>query len=195
MLYPLIVILAIVIVGLLGLNRIARRSGVTDQDLSSVLPGDSLVKSPQMVMDRETIYHASAKDIWPWIVQLGKERGGWYVPVWLERFTRGSALSGIHKIDDQFQQLAVGDFVPDCVPGAPLFKVVALEPRRTLAYLSLRDPSANWTWPQSDDSLPRDTLGFSWALVLEEICDGQCVTWQVARSSVSVGDVSSRWID
>jgi hypothetical protein len=127
-----------------------------------------------MVMDRATICHASVKDIWPWIVQLGKERGGWYVPAWLERFTRGSALSGIHKIDDQFQQLAVGDFVPDCGPGAPLFKVVALEPPRTLAYLSLRDPSANWTWPQSDDSLPRDTLGFSWALVLEEICDGQC---------------------
>jgi hypothetical protein len=105
MLNRILFIFTTVMVGLFGWNRIARRSGVKDRDLSRVLPGDSLIQNPQMVMDRAAIYHASAKEIWPCIVQLGKEPGGWYVPAWLERFTHGSALSGIHKIDNQFQQL------------------------------------------------------------------------------------------
>ena len=153
--------------------RVARRSGVTGADLSRHLPGDNLIEDPQMVMDRAAIFQAPAEAVWPWLVQLGKDRGGWYVPAWLERFTGRTMLSGLHQIEDQFQHIATGDFVPDYGPGEPLFKVILLEPDHCLVYLSIRQPSANWTWPQPDNPLPTNALALSWTLLLEETTPGQ----------------------
>ena len=168
--------IGVLLVAALGLawRRLARRSGVKDADLTRPLPGDELIPNPQFIMDRATILPASAAEIWPWIVQLGKDRGGWYVPAWLERFTRGTLLSGSHDVEAQFQRLAVGDFVPDYGPGAPLFKVMALEPARTLVYLTIRQPSVNWTWPEPEAPLPRGALVLSWALLIDEIDGAHC---------------------
>ena len=171
---PYVILMAalLMIVGL-GAYRVARRSGVTDVDLTRHLPGDNLIEEPQLVMDRAAIFQAPAETMWPWLVQLGKDRGGWYVPAWLERFTGRTQLSGIHRIEDQFQRLATGDFVPDYGPGTPLFKVITFEPTRCLVYLSIRQPSANWTWPQPEIPSPTNVLALSWMLLLEETVPGQ----------------------
>jgi hypothetical protein len=147
---------------------------VKKHDLARRLPGDELLPDAQLVMDRATTFDASANQVWQWIVQLGKDRGGWYVPAWLERFTRGTLLSGIRHIAPQFQPLRVGDFVPEYGPGSPLFKVMQLEPPHILVYLSLRDPAANWGWPSDENSWPPDTFAFSWSFLLEEIRNHQC---------------------
>lgn len=160
--------------GFIWLNRIARRSGVKDRDLWRALPGDGLLPNAELVMDRATTFNASPDQVWQWIIQLGKDRGGWYVPSWLERFTRGTLLSGIRGIDAEFQQLRVGDFVPEYGPGKPLFKVMQMEPPRVLVYLSLRDPSANWTWPKDENALPKNTFAFSWSFVLDDLGKDQC---------------------
>lgn len=160
--------------GFLWLNRSARRSGVTDRDLSRALPGDELLPNAQLVMDRATTFDAAASEVWPWVGQLGKDRGGWYVPSCLERFTRGTLLCGIRHIHPRFQQLHVGDFVPEYGPGKPLFKVMEVEPPYVLVYLSLRDPSANWTWPKDQNALPRNTFAFSWSFMLDDLGKDQC---------------------
>ena len=156
------------------LDRIARRSGVKDQEWSRALPGDELVPSAPFVIDRVTTFDAPVSEVWRWIVQLGKDRGGWYVPLWLERFTRDTLLSGIRHIDPQLQQLQVGDFVPEYGPGKPLFKVMRMEPPHVLVYLSLRDPSANWTWPVDEHALPKNAFAFSWSLMLDELGNDRC---------------------
>lgn len=160
--------------GSMWLDRVARRSGVKDQELSRPLPGDELLPNAQLVMDRSTTFDEPARDVWRWIVQLGKDRGGWYVPLWLERFTRGTLLSGIRHIDPRFQELHVGDVVPEYGPGKPLFKVMQLEPPQVLVYLSLRDPSANWTWPLAEDPLPKDVFAFSWSFRLDDLGNDRC---------------------
>jgi hypothetical protein len=160
--------------GFVWLNRIARRSGLKNQDMSRSLPGDELLPHAQFVMDRATTFNASADQVWQWIIQLGKDRGGWYVPSWLERLTRGTLLSGIRSIDPQFQQLRAGDFVPEYGPGSPLFKVMQIEPPNVLVYLSLRDPSANWGWPSNENALPKDAFAFSWSFMLEELESNRC---------------------
>jgi hypothetical protein len=43
-------------------------------------PGDDIVPDAAVVMDRDRILPAPARDVWPWIVQLGKDRAGWYMP-------------------------------------------------------------------------------------------------------------------
>jgi hypothetical protein len=169
MLYPIIAIVVIASIGLLTLNRIVRRSGVTDADLSRALPGDTLVPDAIMIMDRAASFHAPVTAVWPWIVQLGKERGGWYFPRWIERFAGKTQFRGLRLFDETFQELAVGQDVPDWGPGDPVFRVIQLEPPRVLVYLTLRQPSANWTWPEVENPLPENTLVLSWALILEEI--------------------------
>ncbi|GAA1929916.1 hypothetical protein [Nocardioides hwasunensis] len=49
------------------------------------LPGDDLVTA-DVVMDRGFDLAAPPHDVWPWLVQLGKRRAGWYLPRSVERF-------------------------------------------------------------------------------------------------------------
>jgi hypothetical protein len=170
-----IFLLLITLIGsFVWLNRIARRSGVKDPELLRPLAGDELLPNAQLVMDRATTFDASADKVWQWITQLGKNRGGWYVPSWLERFTHGTLLSGIRHIDPQFQQMRIRDFVPEYGPGKPLFKVMQIEPPNVLVYLSLRDPSANWTWPKDENALPPNALAFSWSFLLDDLENNRC---------------------
>ena len=52
------------------------------------LPGDDLIPDAGVVLDRAAEFACSAEVLWPWIVQLGKDRAGWHLPDWLERLVR-----------------------------------------------------------------------------------------------------------
>ena len=67
------------------------------------------------------------------------------------------------------QHLKIGDEVPDYGPGDPVFRVAQLDPPHALVYLTIRQPSRNWTWPDPKEPLPADALSLSWALVLEDL--------------------------
>jgi hypothetical protein len=154
--------------------RLTHRSGVSDADVTRTLAGDELIAAPELQIDRATVIRAPTGEVWPWLVQLGKGRASWYMPLWLERLIvwpprKRSAT----RIVSELQSLKPGDFVPDWGPGDPSFKVVELDPPRALVYLSLRDRSRKWTWPP-DDALPADGMAFSWALILEAIEGGSC---------------------
>lgn len=61
-------------------------------------------------MTRGITIDGTRAEVWPWLVQLGADRGGFYTHDWLENL---SGL-GIHSADgivDQWQHLAVGDVV------------------------------------------------------------------------------------
>jgi len=49
-------------------------------------PGDRLIEPADVVMDRAFTVDAPAEAVWPWLVQLGKNRAGWYLPRGVERF-------------------------------------------------------------------------------------------------------------
>jgi hypothetical protein len=150
------------------LARVARRSGVTTADLTRRLPGDELVADADLVIDRATILQARPADVWPWIVQLGKGRGGWYMPGCLEWSIPDPAKRGARAIVPGLQGLAVGAEVPDWGPGAPVFRVDVLDPPHALVYRSLRQRSRGWTWPETERPLPPDAMAFSWALIVED---------------------------
>ena len=56
----------------------------TRAEAAARLPGDDLVDA-NVVMDRATTLPGTAEDVWPWLVQLGKGRAGWYLPRRAER--------------------------------------------------------------------------------------------------------------
>lgn len=144
---------------------LAFRSGVTDADRARPLPGDELVPAAAVVVDRLLRLPAPPAVVWPWLVQLGKTRGGWYLPGSLERLLPARGR-GAREILPDFQHLAPGDHIPDWGPGDPVLRVAELEPRRVLVYLSLRDRRDAWRWP-AGDRLGPGVLAMSWALVLD----------------------------
>jgi hypothetical protein len=153
--------------GAADLRRLARRSGVSAADLARPLPGDQLVAEPSFVVDRAAVLPAPPVVLWPWLVQLGKERAWWYLPAWAERFVWAPEKRGARRIIPALQDLAVGDAVPDWGPGDPVFKVAVLEAPRALVYHSIRQRSNDWRWPQPDTPRPPDCFELSWALVAE----------------------------
>jgi hypothetical protein len=64
------------------------RWGATDDELRKTWPGDELVEHPGHCTRAITI-HASATSIWPWILQIGQDRGGFYSYTWLENLAPG----------------------------------------------------------------------------------------------------------
>jgi uncharacterized protein YndB with AHSA1/START domain len=88
-------------------------------------------------MDRAFTIDAPPEAVWPWIAQLGKRRAGWYLPYFIERLIpRGRRA--IRHVAPDWQELAVGDVVPDYGGAAATFEVAAIAPPHTLVYRSRR---------------------------------------------------------
>jgi hypothetical protein len=141
----------------------------TRQEIAASLPGDDLVDA-HVVMDRATTLPGTAQDLWPWLVQLGKRRAGWYFPRTVERFLPPGGR-GARRLEPAHAGLAVGDRVPDWGPGEPEFEVALLDPPHSLVYRSLRQRSRGHRWPVVDPP-PADTLDLSWALVSRDVGEG-----------------------
>ena len=60
------------------------RWGATNEEISASFPGDELVPSAQAVYNRAVTINAAPEEIYPWLVQMGAEKGGMYSYSWLE---------------------------------------------------------------------------------------------------------------
>ncbi len=100
-------------------------------------PGDDIVPDAAVVMDRAFDVPGPPAEVWPWLLQLGKRRAGWYLPRGVERFVpRGRR--GLRHIDERFTALQVGDVIPDWGGKHETFTVVDLQPPDHLVYRSRR---------------------------------------------------------
>lgn len=100
-------------------------------------PGDELVSPADVVMDRGFTVAGRPETVWPWIVQLGKRRAGWYLPRRVERFLPRSHRAG-WTIDHRWQHLVPGDVVPDYGGRHETFTVATIDPPTELVYRSRR---------------------------------------------------------
>jgi hypothetical protein len=98
------------------------RWGATPEEVQRDLPGDRLVPHPLVEATRALTVEAGPDDVWPWVVQMGTGRGGWYAIDLLDNGRHRSA----DRIVPQLQQLQVGDLVPTDSSGRG-FTVVAIE--------------------------------------------------------------------
>ena len=115
-----------------------QRMGSTAGDRAAPLFGDSLfTDGPYVMVDNVITIRAPADSVWPWLAQLGQDRGGFYSYVWLENLF-GAHITNADSIVAAWQQRAVGDFVRAVPPdylggkfGANLgWRVQALDPGR-----------------------------------------------------------------
>ncbi|WP_364744061.1 SRPBCC family protein [Arthrobacter sp. LAR12-1-1.1] len=85
--------------------------GSTTQEAAGPLAGDEIVPAPRMQSTRAVTIAAPVTDVWPWLVQLGAGRGGFYSYDWLEK-TTGLGIRSADRIVPELQRLEVGDIVP-----------------------------------------------------------------------------------
>jgi hypothetical protein len=64
---------------------LGRTSGSTRAERRRRLPGDDLVDHPTVVTNHAVTIAAPPDRVWPWLVQMGWHRAGWYIPRWVDR--------------------------------------------------------------------------------------------------------------
>ena len=99
--------------------------GVVPTDVKRSLSGDDLIADPDVTETRSLVVDAAPSTVWPWLVQMGYGRGGWYSYDKLDM--KGSSADSILP---DFQELAVGDVMPTHAGGGFVVKVV--DPERAL---------------------------------------------------------------
>ncbi|GAB3882432.1 SRPBCC family protein [Terrabacter terrigena] len=108
----------------------------TPGERAAALPGDALV-SADVVMDRAFTLAAPPARVWPWVVQLGKNRAGWYLPRSVEHLVP-RARRALRRIEPELQRLGVGDVIPDWGGADATFTVAEIEPGSHLLFTSTR---------------------------------------------------------
>jgi hypothetical protein len=100
-------------------------------------PGDDLVRPADVVMDRAFTVPAPPEQVWPWLVQLGKRRAGWYLPARAERFLPRSRRAA-RAINPAWLGLGPGDVIPDYGGRHETFEVATIAAPGSLVYRSRR---------------------------------------------------------
>ncbi|HEX6625379.1 MAG TPA: hypothetical protein VF064_16820 [Pyrinomonadaceae bacterium] len=116
--------------------------GATEEETSERLPGDELVPRPNVEATHAVTIEAPVKDVWPWLVQIGQDKGGFYSYTWLENLV-GCHMRNAGRIMPECQQLGVGDSVR-LHPKAPPLPVLICEPPRALVLGSNTDSPGTW---------------------------------------------------
>lgn len=80
------------------------RWGATDSEIVQPMPGDDLIPGAGQAT-RAISIDAEPKEVWPWLVQLGYGKAGWYSYDWIDNDFKPSA----DRIVSEFQDLEVGD--------------------------------------------------------------------------------------
>jgi hypothetical protein len=147
------------------------RRGATDAEVRRPLPGDDLVPDPKCGYTQAITIKASTSDIWPWLVQIGYRRAGWYSHDFLHRLMGiAGSVDDEHRsakrIIPELQDLTVGDVV-EIAPGMG-YVVAGIEPEQALILQSRVDTS-KWESLSSSDPLPERYLSSSWVWFLEGI--------------------------
>lgn len=186
------------ITGLIGsaaaltlLHRYGKHSGATWSEFRQPLPGDEVVPHPDLEITNAISIRAPAERIWPWLVQLGYYRGGWFTDsTWKDwdyypdRIMRFFVREEVEKsgyghrdaptasqIVSGFQDLKVGDVVLDGPPGTAFFTVAAIQPNKFLVLHS--DTHLRFLFPKSVRENPRIGIGgeFTWGFFIQETGD------------------------
>jgi hypothetical protein len=110
------------------------RWGATDDEIAASLTGDELVPSPRISYTRAISINAAPEDVYPWVVQLGAEKGGMYSYEWFETNILRCELINADRIHPEWQNLKVGDPMKMCpgTSGPPPYEIAIIEPNRSI---------------------------------------------------------------
>ena len=85
--------------------------GTTRAERASVLPGDEFVPVAHYRIDHGITIDAPTETVWPWLIQIGQDRGGFYSYTKLENAV-GAQITNADRIIPEWQSRKVGELVP-----------------------------------------------------------------------------------
>jgi hypothetical protein len=178
-----------------------RTWGINPEEVARRLPGDEVIPDAAGGETRAITIDAPPAVVWPWLVQMGFGRAGWYS---YDAIDMGSPSS--QDIVPGYQDLKVGDLVPTHPAGG--FVVKRLDPEAALVlYLdselvqqqaqkakaqgaSAGPINLRATEAPMETSQPTE-FAASWAFVLEKLQGGR--TRLIERFRISFGETDRPW--
>lgn len=133
--------------------------GATDADVNRPMMGDELLDNPELNATRAVEISAAPEQVWPWIVQMGYNRGGFYG---FDNLDNGGLRSS-DSILPEYQNLQVGDGIPGGEYKGQIFnflEVADIDPGHEMLWVFLEGTpwaGATWSWRvyRIDDSRTR----------------------------------------
>jgi hypothetical protein len=155
------------------LRRRYNRWGATDAELARSMPGDELVLRPKLTYTRAITVDAPRGDVWPWLVQYGQGRGGFYSYDAVENLL-GLGIHSAEEVLPEHQHLAVGDLIRSGGRDTyPCWMVMQVEPSSTLVLQGAGTP-AKVDVPEIVDEVPeRGYVASTWQWLLEPADGGR----------------------
>ena len=156
-----------------------RSWGLSPEEATATLPGDEVVPDAVGGETRAITIDAPPASVWPWLVQMGSGRGGWY--------SYDSMDPGVSSrvVLPEFQELAEGDMVPTSPQGGLVVR--RLDPEQALVLYFDSDMSAK----QSGSKSPME-FSVTWAFVLEPLPGNR--TRLIERIRYRFGETDKPWI-
>ena len=132
---------------LLAIRPAALRWGATAEEVARSIPGDDLVPSPSFCATRAVTIHGRPEDVWPWLVQIGYGRAGFYGYDLIENLGSSTGVRSAGSILPELQHPKTGDVLPISAVASLVFG--SIQPDRYLVW--------------REDATPIDS-SFVWAL-------------------------------
>ena len=117
--------------------------GATSAEVGGSLPGDAILAHAQFKATRAITIDAPPHAVWPWLVQVGCLRAGWYSNDLLDNLGHASATTIVPTL----QHVQVGQWVPMSPTSSPTertaLKVHSFEINKWLLWTK---PDSTWAW-------------------------------------------------
>ena len=116
--------------------------GATPEEVSMPMPGDLLYTDPVVNWTHAITIDAPVETVWPWVIQMGDDRGGFYSYTFIENLIMGKRVYvNASEIHPEWQTPAVGEgMIVD------LFKFKEYEPNRFLLAAIDDQYGLSWVW-------------------------------------------------
>ncbi len=143
----LTIIILVLAAYLLWARPIQLHWGATAEEIARAMPGDELDPTPTFLSTRAITIHGAPAEIWPWLIQMGYTRAGFYGYDILENVGSQRGMLSASAILPEFQDFKVGDKVPISPAAEDVF--YAIQPQKYLVWAG---------------QFEHDPGGFTWAL-------------------------------
>ena len=156
-------VLVFAIVYAFGIRPSQLHWGATAEEISRSMPADNAVQHPAFDATRAITIRARPEQIWPWLVQMGYGRAGFYGYDLIENPGGGSGIRSARTILPQFQNPHPGDILPLSVAASLVYGPI--EPNHHLVWLGRDDPPSGvfiWQLVPVDDGHTRLISRIRW---------------------------------
>ena len=173
------------------LASLALRCGTPEsRENTRALSGDELLPDAAAQITHGVTIAAPPEAIWPWLVQMGGRRAGFYS---IDAFDNDVVRSA-REVHPELQRVRVGDVLPATPDGEDGFEVLTLDPARALVLGGLYDADAK-RQRAFDAPRPEHYWQATWAFVLEPLDAGTTRLHVRARAAFpTTGRFRAEWI-